>query len=292
MNIWDGLNEFINVVETESFTAAAKRLNVSVAHVSRQVNQLEDRLGSKLIHRTTRKLRLTEVGEVYYQHARKVLDELQDAERAVMEIEGKPTGKLRITAPVYYGEYFIAPLVNDFLLLYPQLDLELKLTNDTVDLVQDGYDLAVRLGTLDSSTLMCRKLGRRTQYLCASPRYLAEHGTPKTLADLSNHRCLSGSLDHWRFTVNGKLRNWKVGSGWSCNSGLALRDAALKGLGIVQLPDYYVQESLNNGSLVSLLEQYRLPDDGVWVLYPHNRHLSPKVRLLVDFLVENLRHPV
>lgn len=288
MTIWDGINEFVCVVETESFTAAAKRLEVSVAHISRQVNQLEDRLGAKLLYRTTRKLRLTEVGEVYYQHARKILDDMQAAERAVMEMEGKPTGKLRITAPVYYGEYFLAPLVNDFLLQYPQLDLELKLTNETVDLVKEGYDLAIRLGTLDSSSLMCRKLARRTQYLCASPAYLAAHGTPQTLADLANHRCLGGSLDHWRFLENGKLRNWRVGSAWSCNSGLALKDAALKGLGIVQLPDYYVQEALAQGSLVSLLESHRLPDDGVWVVYPQNRHLSPKVRLLVDFLVTQL----
>ena len=288
MTIWDGINEFVCVVETESFTAAAKRLEVSVAHISRQVNQLEDRLGAKLLYRTTRKLRLTEVGEVYYQHARKILDDMQAAERAVMEMEGKPTGKLRITAPVYYGEYFLAPLVNDFLLHYPQLDLELKLTNETVDLVKEGYDLAIRLGTLDSSSLMCRKLARRTQYLCASPAYLAAHGTPQTLADLANHRCLGGSLDHWRFLENGKLRNWRVGSAWSCNSGLALKDAALKGLGIVQLPDYYVQSALAQGSLVSLLESHRLPDDGVWVVYPQNRHLSPKVRLLVDFLVAQL----
>ncbi len=288
MTIWDGINEFVCVVETESFTAAAKRLEVSVAHISRQVNQLEDRLGAKLLYRTTRKLRLTEVGEVYYQHARKILDDMQTAERAVMEMEGKPTGKLRITAPVYYGEYFLAPLVNDFLLQYPQLDLELKLTNETVDLVKEGYDLAIRLGTLDSSSLMCRKLARRTQYLCASPAYLATHGTPQTLADLANHRCLGGSLDHWRFLENGKLRNWRVGSAWSCNSGLALKDAALKGLGIVQLPDYYVQAALAQGSLISLLESHRLPDDGVWVVYPQNRHLSPKVRLLVDFLVMQL----
>lgn len=288
MTIWDGINEFVCVVETESFTAAAKRLDVSVAHISRQVNQLEDRLGAKLLYRTTRKLRLTEVGEVYYQHARKILDDIQTAERAVMEMEGKPTGKLRITAPVYYGEYFLAPLVNDFLLQYPQLDLELKLTNETVDLVKEGYDLAIRLGTLDSSSLMCRKLARRTQYLCASPAYLAAHGTPQTLADLANHRCLGGSLDHWRFLENGKLRNWRVGSAWSCNSGLALKDAALKGLGIVQLPDYYVHEALAQGLLVSLLESHRLPDDGVWVVYPQNRHLSPKVRLLVDFLVAQL----
>lgn len=288
MTIWDGINEFVCVVETESFTAAAKRLEVSVAHISRHVNQLEDRLGAKLLYRTTRKLRLTEVGEVYYQHARKILDDMQAAERAVMEMEGKPTGKLRITAPVYYGEYFLAPLVNDFLLQYPQLDLELKLTNETVDLVKEGYDLAIRLGTLDSSSLICRKLARRTQYLCASPAYLAAHGTPQTLADLANHRCLGGSLDHWRFLENGKLRNWRVGSAWSCNSGLALKDAALKGLGIVQLPDYYVQAALAQGSLVSLLESHRLPDDGVWVVYPQNRHLSPKVRLLVDFLVTQL----
>ncbi len=288
MTIWDGINEFVCVVETESFTAAAKRLEVSVAHISRQVNQLEDRLGAKLLYRTTRKLRLTEVGEVYYQHARKILDDMQAVERAVMEMEGKPTGKLRITAPVYYGEYFLAPLVNDFLLQYPQLDLELKLTNETVDLVKEGYDLAIRLGTLDSSSLMCRKLARRTQYLCASPAYLTTHSTPQTLADLANHRCLGGSLDHWRFLENGKLRNWRVGSAWSCNSGLALKDAALKGLGIVQLPDYYVQGALAQGSLVSLLESHRLPDDGVWVVYPQNRHLSPKVRLLVDFLVAKL----
>ena len=288
MTIWDGINEFVCVVETESFTAAAKRLDVSVAHISRHVNQLEDRLGAKLLYRTTRKLRLTEVGEVYYQHARKVLNELQEADRAVMEMEGKPTGKLRITAPVYYGEYFLAPLVNDFLLQYPQLDLELKLTNETIDLVEEGYDLAIRLGTLDSSSLMCRKLARRTQYLCASPAYLAAKGTPHTLTDLANHRCLGGSIDHWRFLENGKLRNWRIGSAWSCNSGLALKDAALKGLGIVQLPDYYVQKELKQGLLVSLLEEYRLPDDGIWVVYPHNRHLSPKVKLLVEFLVKKL----
>ncbi|WP_116474610.1 LysR family transcriptional regulator [Zobellella maritima] len=285
---WEGLNEFVYVVETESFTAAARRLEVSVAHVSRRINQLEDRLGAKLLYRTTRKLRLTEVGQVYYHHARKVLDDLAEAERAVMAMEGKPTGTLRITAPVYYGERFLAPLVNDFLLLYPQLELELMLTNQAVDLVEKGFDLAIRLGTLDSSSMMCRKLARRTQYLCASPGYLARHGTPHTLTELAHHQCLAGSLDHWRLVEDGKPKNLRLGSGWHCNSGLALKDAALKGIGIVQLPDYYVQEELRQGTLVSLLEEYRLPDDGVWVLYPHNRHLSPKVRLLVDYLVARL----
>ncbi|MBL1376564.1 LysR family transcriptional regulator [Zobellella iuensis] len=288
MTTWDGINEFISVVETESFTAAARRLEVSVAHVSRRISQLEDRLGAKLLYRTTRKLRLTEVGQLYYRHTRKVLDELAEAERMVSAMEGRPVGRLRITAPVYYGERFLAPLVNDFLLQHPALELDMVLTNQTVDLVQEGFDLAIRLGTLDSSSLMCRKLARRTQYLCASPAYLAGHGTPATLADLSRHRCLAGTVEHWRFVEDGKPRPFRLGSGWHCNSGLALKDAALKGLGIVQLPDYYVQDELGQGRLVSLLDQYRLPDDGVWVVYPHNRHLSPKVRLLVDFLVERL----
>lgn len=285
---WDGINEFICVVETGSFTAAARRLEVSVAHVSRRLSQLEDRLGAKLLYRTTRKLRLTEVGQMYYHHTRKVLDGLAEAERLVSAMEGNPVGRLRITAPVYYGEHFLAPLVNDFLLLHPALELDMVLTNQTVDLVQEGFDLAIRLGTLDSSSLMCRKLARRTQYLCAAPAYLERHGTPTTLAELGRHKCLAGTVDHWRFVERGQPLNFRLGNGWHCNSGLALKDAAIKGLGIVQLPDYYVQEELARGELVSLLDPYRLPDDGVWVLYPHNRHLTPKVRLLVDFLVERL----
>ncbi|MFB0975695.1 MAG: LysR substrate-binding domain-containing protein, partial [Tolumonas sp.] len=128
-------------------------------------------------------------------------------------------------------------------------------------------------------------------YVCASPAYLAAHGTPLTLADLAKHRCLNAILDHWRFIENGRLRNIRTGASWSCNSGLIAKDAALKGLGIVQLPDYYVKEELNKGLLVSLLEEFRLPDDGIWAVYPHNRHLSPKVKLLVDFLIERLGTP-
>ncbi|OXY83468.1 LysR family transcriptional regulator [Oceanimonas doudoroffii] len=288
MTHWEGINEFISVVETESFTAAARRLNVSVAHVSRRINQLEKRLGAKLLYRTTRKLHLTETGRIYYRQVRRVQDELQAAEQQVMAMEGNPAGKLRITAPVYYGEQFLAPLVNDFLLRYPELKLDMVLTNQTVDLVQEGFDLAIRLGTLDSSSLMCRKLARRTQYLCAAPDYLSRYGTPGQIGDLGRHRCLAGTVDHWRFLEQGRPRAFRLPSGWHCNSGLALKDAAIKGLGIVQLPDYYVTEELEKGLLVSLLDEFRLPDDGVWVVYPNNRHLSPRVRLLVDYLVEQL----
>ncbi|MDV2857158.1 LysR family transcriptional regulator [Oceanimonas sp. CAM02] len=285
---WEGINEFVSVVESESFTAAAQRLNVSVAHVSRRVNQLEKRLGAKLLYRTTRKLTLTDTGRVYYRQVCQIKHALQAAEQEVMTLEGNPAGRLRITAPVYYGEQFVAPLVNNFLLRYPGLQLDMVLTNSTVDLVQEGFDLAIRLGSLGSSSLMCRKLARRTQFLCASPDYLARYGTPRHINDLSTHRCLAGTVDHWRFIENQQPRRFRLPSGWHCNSGLALKDAAIKGLGIVQLPDYYVTEALNKGLLVSLLEEYRVPDDGVWVVYPNNKHLSPRVRLLVDYLVECL----
>lgn len=288
MTNWEGINEFISVVECESFTAAARRLNVSVAHVSRRINQLELRLGARLLYRTTRKLTMTETGRVYYQQVRQVQDALQAAEQEVMTMEGNPAGKLRITAPVYYGEQFLAPLVNDFLLRYPGLQLDMVLTNKTVDLVQEGFDLAIRLGTLGSSRLMCRKLARRTQYLCAAPDYLARNGVPQQIGDLGKHRCLAGTVEHWRFVEQGRQRTFRLPAGWHCNSGLALKDAAIKGLGIVQLPDYYVTEELEKGLLVSLLDEYRLPDDGVWVVYPNNKHLSPRVRLLVDYLVECL----
>ena len=181
-----------------------------------------------------------------------------------------------------------APLVNDFVLRYPELDVDMKFTNQILDLVAEGYDLAVRMGKLEDSTLMARRLASRTLYVCASPSYLATHGTPHSLSDLTNHNCLLGNLDYWRFQDRGKPYNVRVKGNMKCDSGWALLDAALKGIGIVQLPDYYVQPSLACGKLMNLLEHYQEADDGIWAIYPHNRHLSPKVRMLLDFLDESL----
>lgn len=285
---WEGVCEFVAVAEAESFTAAAKRLGISTAQVSRQVSALETRLSAKLFYRTTRRVSVTEVGNIYYQHCRQLLDGLDEAERAITNLQSTPTGKLKITAPVTYGERTIAPLVNNFVAKYPDLDVWLRLTNQTLDLIDEGYDLAIRLGKLDDSTMMAKRLASRTQYVCASPDYLATHGVPHSLSELEQHNCLQGTLDYWRFQENGKPRNIKVKGNIRCNSGRALVNAALKGIGIVQLPDYYVLNSIENGQLVSLLEHLREPDDGVWALYPHNRHLSPKVRMLLDYLSEEL----
>ncbi len=288
MHRWEGVNEFVAVAEAESFTRAARRLSVSTAQVSRQVSALEARLATRLFYRTTRRVSVTEAGEIFYQHCRQVLDALDEAERSITNMQLSPKGKLRLTAPVTYGEKMIAPLVNEFVVRYPELEVEMNLTNQKLDLVGEGYDLAVRLGKLDDSSMMARRLTSRTLYVCASPQYLSVHGTPHSLSELEQHNCLQGNLDFWRFQEQGKARNVRVTGNIRCDSGRALLDAALRGIGIVQLPDYYVQSALDSGQLIPLLTHYREDDDGIWAVYPHNRHLSPKVRMLLDFLVESL----
>lgn len=288
MSNWEGVCEFVAVAETESFTAAAKQLGISTAQVSRQVSALEARLMTKLFHRTTRKVSVTEVGNTYYQHCRQLLDGLDTAERMVTNLHSTPTGKLKITAPVTYGERSIAPLVNDFLVKYPELTIQLHLTNVKVDLIDEGYDLAIRLGKLNDSSMMAKRLSSRTLYVCASPAYLSTYGIPHSISELDRHNCLQGTLDYWHFQEEGKVRNVRIKGSLNCNSGRGLVDAALKGIGIVQLPDYYVVPFIESGELISLLEQNREADEGIWALYPHNRHLSPKVRLFLDYLAQEL----
>ncbi|PKG77536.1 LysR family transcriptional regulator [Shewanella sp. Actino-trap-3] len=285
---WEGVSEFVAVAEAESFTKAAQHLEISTAQVSRQVSALETRMATKLFHRTTRKVSVTEVGKVYYQHCRQVLDGLEEAERAITNLQSTPRGLLKITAPVTYGEGTIAPLINDFISKYPELEIKITLTNQKVDMIDEGFDLAIRLGQLEDSSMMAKRLGSRTQYVCASPHYLATYGLPHSLSELDQHNCLQGTLDYWRFQENGKTRNIRVRGNLSCNSGHALVDAAIKSIGIIQLPDYYVLPFIQSGQLVPVLELNRQPEEGIWALYPHNRHLSPKVRMLLDYLGEAL----
>ncbi|MEC4725489.1 LysR family transcriptional regulator [Shewanella sp. D64] len=285
---WEGVSEFVAVAEAESFTKAAQRLGISTAQVSRQVSALEARLATKLFHRTTRRVSTTEVGRIYHLHCRQALDGLDEAERAITNLQSSPRGSLKITAPVTYGEMNIAPLVNSFVVLYPELEVKLSLTNQKLDLIDEGYDLAIRLGELEDSSMMAKRLSSRTQFVCASPNYLATFGIPHSLSELDQHNCLLGTMDYWRFEENRKTKHVRVKGNLSCNSGHALVDAAIKGIGIIQLPDYYVQSFIDDGQLIPLLEQHRSPEEGIWALYPHNRHLSPKVRMLLDHLSQGL----
>lgn len=288
MTSWMGINEFVAVAQLGSFTQAAKHLGVSTAHISRQVSALEEKHNTKLFYRSTRKVALTEEGNVFFHHCQQALNGLAEAERAIGDLRNTPQGLIKVTAPVAYGEMFIMPLIHDFMGLYPDVEVQMLLSNQTFDLVADGFDLAVRLGKLQDSSMMAKRLTNRMQYVCASPEYLQQYGSPHTLDELKQHHCLTGNSEYWRFMVNGKERTLKIRSRMSCNSGFALRDAALKGLGIIKLPDYYISEDIELGRLVPVLSQFQEAEEGIWALYPHNRHLSPKVRLLVDYLSERL----
>ncbi|MGI2261333.1 LysR substrate-binding domain-containing protein [Shewanella sp. GXUN23E] len=285
---WEGVTEFVSVVDTGSFTSAGKVLGISTAQVSRQVNQLENRLNTKLLYRTTRKISLTEEGRIFYQHCRQALDGLEEAERAMSNLHISPQGSLKMTAPVIFGEQYVMPAVLDYMQLYPEVEVTCELTNQPLDLVQGGYDLAVRLGHLKDSSMMARLLGNRTLHVCASPSYLTRFGAPHTLSELNQHNCLIGTNSHWRFMEEGRLRSIKVKGTLNCGSGHVLVDAAIRGIGVIQMPGYYVEDAIADGRLIPLLQTYQEPKEGIWALYPHNRHQSPKVRLLVDMLAQKL----
>ena len=285
MQHWDRIEAFVEVVRRGSFAHAARHLGVSSSHVSRLVARLETQLGTQLLYRTTRRLTLTDAGQVYFEHCGQLFDGFQEALAAISDFQQSPTGVLKLTCPTTFGERFIAPLVNDFLDRHPQLSVQLDFTNRRVDIVDEGFDVAIRTGALPDSSLIARKLCARREYVVGSAGYFQRHARPHTLGELGRHNCLRGSASQWSFDVDGQHRHLKVQGNWQGNSGVALLDAARKGLGLVQLPDYYVEADLESGALVSVLDQYACTHTAVWVVYPRHRHLSPKVRQFVDFLV-------
>jgi DNA-binding transcriptional LysR family regulator len=288
MSRWEGLDEFVAVAECGQFTAAAERLGLSSSQISRQVARLEERLQTRLFYRSTRKVSLTEAGQTFLQHCQRLQDGREEALRAIGDLASEPKGLLRMTCAVAYGERFILPLVNDFMALHPQLRLEIELTNRPLDLLQEGLDLAIRLGRLPDSQLVATRLAPRVMHLCAAPAYLQRYGHPHSLSELTRHNCLIGSSDQWQFQQEGREQALRVQGNWRCNSGEAVLDAALRGFGLCQLPDYYVQQHLLSGALVALLEAQQPPNTAVWALYPQQRHLSPKVRQLVEHLKNGL----
>jgi DNA-binding transcriptional LysR family regulator len=286
------LEIFVSVVDAGSFTAAAKDLGVSKSHVSKQISALEDRLGSQLLHRTTRSLSLTDAGQAFYDRGAAVLEQLQEAERAVMQLQTSPRGRLKVSVPMTFGVRFVSPIVAEFLSDYPEITVELDLSDRKVDLVDEGFDLAIRIGELQDSSLMVRKLAPVTRYACASPTYLAEHGTPRRPSDLADHQCLEyayGRLNTWQFvSPDGAEQYVQVDGRLRANNGEVLVDACVAGHGIALVPDFMLKDHLEDGRLVRVLDEWTEWRAGVYALYPHNRHLSAKVRHFVDYLVERL----
>lgn len=279
---------FVQVVEGRSFSAAARRLGVTRSAVSRQVAALEDRLRARLLNRTTRRLSVTEAGAVYFEHCARILAEAAAAERALADLDEAPRGLLRINAPMSFGQAHLAPAVAGFLAAHPALKVELTLDDRVVDLVGEGYDVAVRIAELPPSTLVARKLAVNRRVLCASPAYLAHAGTPARPEDLTRHACLGYAYlttgSDWRFRGADGPITVRIDAAMSANNGDVLRHMALAGLGIILAPTFIVGDDLRDGRLVPLLADWADADTGIYAVYPHSRHLSPKVRALVDFL--------
>lgn len=283
-----GLLVFASVAELGSFSLAAQSLGLSKSAVSKQVSQLEARLGVRLLQRSTRRLSLTEAGRALLARGQRVAAELDGIDVDLGAASGPPRGVLRLSAPMSFGQRHIAPLLPVFLAEYPAVQVELDLTDRVVDLIGERFDAAVRVGRLPDSTLVARRLAPARRVVCASPAYLASHGVPRTPAALRQHACLDytylAAPGGWPFTSGRRTRRIPVQGPLSSNNGEVLREAALAGLGIALLPTFIVGNDLRAGRLRPLLTAYECWDAAIFVVYPAARHLAPKLRAWVDFL--------
>ena len=286
---------FVAVVEAGSFVAAAEALGLSKAAVSRQIGELEQRLGARLLHRTTRRLSLTDDGQLFHARAKEVLAAIEEAESEITSRSGEPSGLLRINAPLTFGVLHLAPLWGRFADAHPKVSLEIDLSDRIVDLVEEGYDLAVRITNLPSSQLVSRQLASSRMVLCASPDYLVRHGIPAHPRDLATHRVISYSYwstrDEWSFTgPEGQVRV-RTQPRIHANNGDTCRAAALDHQGIILQPDFLVGDDLRQGTLVELLPDYASLTIGIHAVYPSRKYLPIKTRRMVDFLVAAFATP-
>lgn len=286
------MQTFTAVVDAGSFVGGADALGMSKAAVSRHVNELEKRLGVRLLHRTTRRVSLTPEGEVFLSRCRDLLSNLEEAEEEITSQGETARGLLRVNVPVTYGIRRLAPLWGQFRHRHPQVRLDITLADRVVDLVEEGYDLAIRIGTLSSSSLISRQLAVTGLRVCASPEYLSVHGTPSHPSELAEHSVIAYSYwsagDEWRLDGPDGVVSVRTRSCISTNNGDTCRAAALAGQGIVLQPDFVVGDDIEAGRLVELMPQYSAGELGVHAVYPSRRHVAPKVRALIAFLTEQL----
>lgn len=284
---------FAAVVDAGSFVGASDTIEMSKPAVSRYVQDLEARLGVRLLQRTTRKLSLTEEGAVFYARCKDLLDDVEEAEAEITSRSGEASGLLKINAPVSFGITHLAPLWAEFMTRNPKVTLDVTLSDRVVDLVDEGFDVAVRIARMPNSSLISRKLASTRMIACASAAYVRKHGPIDHPADLADHTVMAYSLfsagDSWEFEGPQGDIAVKVTPRLHTNSGDTCRAVALQHLGIIFQPSFLVGAELKSGALVQVLAQYLSPVLGIYAVYPTRKHLSPKVRLLIDFLVESSR---
>ncbi len=290
MDTIDTMRAFLAVAHEGSFTAAGKRLGLSTRLVSKYVAQLESRLSTQLFNRTTRNVALTDVGVAYLERCRPIVEQIDELEDLVQERQSALAGLIRITAPTGFGSNNLATALVPFMQAHPKVDLDLKLSDSRVALVEEGIDLAIRIGVLRDSTLIARKLADMPLVVCASPEYLAEHGRPGDPMALATHNCLIDEnptdATSWRFRSGTRDFVVKVSGALHANAPAAIANMAIAGLGIGRCPQYAVAQALNNGSLEQLFQDYHPENFGLYALYPPNRHLTARVRALIDHLAK------
>ncbi|MDB1125033.1 LysR family transcriptional regulator [Vibrio algarum] len=287
MNI-EYLKLFVRLASTHNISQAGQELGLSPPVASMHVSKLEESLGARLVHRTTRKVSLTEEGMAFLPHAEEILMCVDAGRASVGSGDSQPKGTLRITAPASFGRMHLMPALKGFLAKYPGLSVDIRLTDSIVDLVEGGFDVAIRNSELQDSSLIARKLATDKRIMCVSSDYIAEYGTPTTPEDLRNHKCINqAGLETWTFnSPNGPL-NIKVKGNIRVDHGEAVRDACANGMGIAKCATWIAYEHLERGDLVRILEDYTLIDDAaIWAVYPSSRLVAPKVRALIDYFAQ------
>lgn len=291
MDRFENMSVFIRVVEAGNISAAADKLGVAKSAVSRRLKELESHLGVELFHRTTRKMNLTDTGRAFYHQAVRILDDVLEAEIATSQAHGTLKGSLKIALPMSFGNMHMNAVISDFLKQHPQIEFDLDFNDREVDLIQEGFDLAIRIGDLPDSSLIARKFASIKTVICASPKYIEEMGEPETVDGLIHHRSLVYSLlrdgDYWNLVDNnGELVKAKVKPYLKASTGEFLRDMAVEGQGIIMIPTFIAYQEIENGKLKTLSADYKTRELNAYAIYPQTRHLSMRVRAFVDFLVD------
>ena len=287
MNQLEDMQIFVSTVDAQSFTAAADKLGLSKQFISRRIMALEDRLGARLLIRTTRRLSVTDTGRTYYERALKIIDEVNDAEQLVSSENLSPRGTLRISAPMSFGTLHLGPAIARFMAQCPDVRIELDLSDRFVDIVGEGYDMAIRIGNLSDSSLIARQIAPAQIVACASPTYLKQRGKPQSPADLKDHDCLlygHGRNVEWVFADKGKPLHMPVKGRLRANNGELANCAAIEGLGIVLLPTFIVGAALRAKKLVTILDAWAPPPLTIYAVYPQHRQASLAVKAFTDFL--------
>jgi len=285
------MRAFIDVVEAEGFSAAARKIGRSKALLSKYVRELEDELGALLLNRTTRQFSLTEAGHTYYKRAQEIVREIDNLADAVRDSSGDVRGRIKLSAPRTLADAAVGQSLIDFATAYPDIVLEIHLDDRFVDLVEEGFDLAIRISRLENSSLIARRLSPFKLRICAAPSLLAKEGVPKAPQDLARMPCIIDTngrwLSNWPFMkTDGEMMSVAVSGPMEVNSPLATRAAAIAGLGFAPLPDFIAQPAIESGELVSVLDDWVPRGGGIFAVYPHRRYLPGKVRVLVDFLAQ------